>query len=496
MQIAIIDLGTNSVRFDVHELSQDGSTNTLYREKVMIRLGEGVFLKGRLDKNSMRRALTALITFKKIITGLHVKKVIAVGTSALREAQNGSWLIQEIKKYTGIEIRIISGLEEAKLIATGILKNECIGNKKIGFIDIGGGSTEITICRGKKILRSESFPIGTARLQQLFLKQAPPTTQAVRALRRYVQKTLSNLFHNHWPSVTEFLGSSGTIRALTKLNGASEGKDAITVRDLKKLIRKTQYMTAIELLKMPGMEPKRADMILSGALLLRFCMKALNVERTIPTDYALRDGILEEQLALQKKQGATSFVFRLSDLHEKIIRFGETELHIQGVARLTSRLFQGLQTLHGLNSTWKIYLETAVLLRNSGEMISFLNHPEHSYYVVKHADFPFAKPWETEMVASLCRYHEIFKLGQTKEFPFQNDKFKKRVFLKLLAILCVVDALDTNPLYPVKIKKLWTKKDVVKISLSGGTALEPQRVAKRSRLFKSVFKKGLVVQLT
>ncbi|MEO5970726.1 MAG: hypothetical protein ABIQ95_12440, partial [Bdellovibrionia bacterium] len=173
MRIGIIDLGTNSVRFDIHSVTPPGEAHLLHREKLMIRLGEGVFLDGKLDPHAIRRAVHAFMSFKNTAERFQVEKIVAFATSALREAKDAVHLIDRIRQKTQIEIRIISGEEEAKLIALGILSHESFKGR-YGLIDIGGGSTEISICHNKNILNSASFPLGAARLQQVFLKTSPP----------------------------------------------------------------------------------------------------------------------------------------------------------------------------------------------------------------------------------------------------------------------------------------------------------------------------------
>src|SRR6478672_4923106 len=150
MRVAIIDLGTNSVRFDVQEFERGREAQILHREKLMIRLGQGVFITGRLDKNAIRRALHAFLRFRQIATDFRVEKIIAFGTSALRDARDSDKLLRQIKSQTGIDVRVITGEEEAKLIAEGVLAHEKPEKGTFALVDIGGGSTEISICRGRR----------------------------------------------------------------------------------------------------------------------------------------------------------------------------------------------------------------------------------------------------------------------------------------------------------------------------------------------------------
>lgn len=227
MRLAIIDLGTNSVRFDIHEVSTNrmGALihRRLYREKTMVRLGQNLFLDGKLSPDGKRRTLEAVETFRETMDALEVDKVVAFGTAAMRDASDGETFLAEIKEQTQIDFRIIAGTEEAALIAQGILRNDPSLPKGLyALIDIGGGSTEISICRGTKIVHSHSFNLGVAKLQQVFLKGHPPfsdkTHHPVRDLRNFIKSiVLPQAIIERWPKVPKVVGSSGSIIALAKL---------------------------------------------------------------------------------------------------------------------------------------------------------------------------------------------------------------------------------------------------------------------------------------
>jgi exopolyphosphatase/guanosine-5'-triphosphate,3'-diphosphate pyrophosphatase len=160
MRIAIIDLGTNSVRFDVHQIGPGRGIRRLHRDKLMIRLGQGVFTDGKLDSNAIRRTTQAFLGFRRIAKDLHVEKIVAFGTSALREAYDSEKFLARIYARTEIDVRVISGDEEAELIALGILSQESQARGKFALVDIGGGSTEISLCQGSRVLHASSFPSG------------------------------------------------------------------------------------------------------------------------------------------------------------------------------------------------------------------------------------------------------------------------------------------------------------------------------------------------
>lgn len=513
MRVGIIDLGTNSVRFDVHQIGPGRKLERLHREKLMVRLGQDVFLQGKLDPEAVRRTLEAFESFRQTSSDLGVNKIIAFGTSALREASDSQALLDQIKKTSGIEVRVISGEEEARLIARGILSNEKPPKGIFTLVDIGGGSTEISICRGRELLHTHSFNIGTARLQQVFLKTIPPRPfgkgqpHPIDQLRRYIKSVLlPTFFSEDWPKSDRIIGSSGTILALSKVlrggngkngkGGKSPSKDSFDRKELRKLIKAMSSMTISQLLNLPGLEARRVDMILAGAILLDEVMEALRTKKVFVTDYSLRDGILEEETLLHGQRKTTSLSFHLNDLYAKARRMGANEQHFQHVRMTAEQLFTKLSRLHKLKPYWKTYLSAAAILHDTGESISPTDHAFHTYYIVRNANFPAMEEWECEFIAQLCLWHTGGKLQKNPHF--RGDKPKLQAFAKLLAILRVADALDRSHKSLVKIKDVRIDRTEVRIRVSGKTAteLEILRVEQKKDLFERVFHRRLTIERT
>jgi exopolyphosphatase/guanosine-5'-triphosphate,3'-diphosphate pyrophosphatase len=496
MRLAVIDLGTNSVRFDVHELKPGQPVLTLHREKLMIRLGQGVFLNGTLDKSAMRRALHAFVAFKRTADSLRATKTIAFATSAMREASDRDRFAHIVRKRTGIDIRVISGEEEAKFIALGVLANEKPLKGRYALVDIGGGSTEISVCRGREVLHSHSFQLGTARLQQVFLKKSPPAPESVEELRSYIRSTLHlKMDAENWGKATRIVGSSGTIRALIRIMRKTRGTAEVRRKDLKAVIQQMRGLSTRELLRIPGMESRRVDMILGGAVLLEECMKACGADRAVGTEFSLRDGILEEERELQQQQKSSPLSFHVDELYALARRFGADLRHLEQVVRLSEELFDRLRPLHRLKSGWRIYLTAATILRNVGEKVSLIRPEQHSHYIVLNADFPTSQRWEQEFVAALCLHHKGGR-AERKGLSFKGDKSRMTALGKLLAILQVVDALDSGRRADLRIGRVQISSRQVRIRFSGkrATGLEIPAVELRRGYFEKIFRRHLSVE--
>ncbi len=499
MRVAVIDLGTNSVRFDVHQLGPGRKTRLLHREKLMVRLGQGVFLEGKLDRAAVKRTLNAFARFQRVAHRLRADKIIAFGTSALREVADRDEFVQQVRERTGIDVRVITGAEEAKLIAQGVLGGEAKvrGKGRLALLDIGGGSTEISVVRGKELLHSMSFPLGTARLQQLFLKKSPPEAEDLREMRRFVRNTiLQETLAARWPQVDRVLGSSGTVRALAKILKQGNQDDVIDREELGSLNRHMAGMTTTELLGVPGMEAKRVDMILAGAVLFEEALSVLGAKRALATEFSLRDGILaeEQNLYLQGKKSHLSL--HLDDLYAKAQVFGLDRGYLERVVALGEQLFRKLQRLHQLPAEWLVYLVAALILRDTGESIALAGHEAHSAYIVRHADLPPMEDWELELIEALVLQHEGSKLDN-KAVPFAKSKERRQGFLKLLALLRVVDALDSGPETELKLRSVGVAANRVRLSIGGRhlTGLEALNVELKRPLFEKVFGRALEVVL-
>lgn len=490
MRVAIIDLGTNSVRFDVHAISPQGNSRLLHREKLMIRLGQGVFIKGRMDAQAIERANEVFLHFRAVADSLRVKRIVAFGTSALREAQNSSELIEKVRTNSEIDIKVISGTEEAKLIALGILSKQKMPKGKFALVDIGGGSTEISVGQGKRMHFSQSFPLGTARLQQVFLKRSPPKDASVNQMREYIATMLKA---SGLTKATTVVGSSGTVKSLCKILD----QKGCSADDVSELIDLMKGMNTSELLDIHGMEPKRVDMILAGTILLEEIMKHLGAKKLVQSDFSLRDGILEEEKRLVKSHRMSRMELHLEDLFSRAHRLGVEREHAAVMVELASNLFNRLKRLHKLDDKWKIYLLSTVILRKCGEIVAFGDREKHAYYIVKNSDFSAIDGWEQEFIARLCLQHSGGASAKETTFP-GKDKERQYAFSRLLALVRVVDALDIGPRTDVKLRKVTFKGPVVTLMVSGSGAagIEQLMVDRKKKLFEEVFSRELWVKRT
>lgn len=296
MRLGVIDLGTNSVRFDVHHYQSSNRLECLYRMKEMVQLGEGLFHHQRLQQEPMDRALRAIKNFIQVCKKFDVEEVLAVGTSAMREARNADVFEKKIKKEFGIKIKVISGQEEARLIMKAIHAFEPTAGDSFAFVDIGGGSTEVGFSNQKTVEFLFSYNVGAARIRQMF-STYPPTAFDIEQARHFIRQELGRYRgFKDWPKVDKLLGASGSIKALCKIMKAMGYEKMIELRKLQSLIEDTKDLNEKELIYIPGMEERRTHLILAGAIILEEVMKFFGAQEVYRTRYALREGVLVDRL--------------------------------------------------------------------------------------------------------------------------------------------------------------------------------------------------------
>lgn len=300
MKLGIIDLGSNSLRFDIYSISHRGYPRLLHREKEMIRIGEKVYTHKRFSPNAKKRLFNTLGRISTKIQKDHIDHMICFGTSPFREAKNAKALIRNIKQKTGLSFVILSGKKEAKLIAKAIMHAHPIQKKNI-LIDIGGGSTEITICQRNRILRQDSLRLGALRLQHQYLKTIPPSRANIYSLKIATQKMLKKHYGLKNYDIESAIGSAGTVKAL--LTVIHSQKNTISLAQLEQFTNKIQDLPLSPLKRLLRTEGQRGDIILAGTLLLLEILAFFHLRSIYVTKRSLRDGILIDYLdhAIPKK---------------------------------------------------------------------------------------------------------------------------------------------------------------------------------------------------
>jgi exopolyphosphatase/guanosine-5'-triphosphate,3'-diphosphate pyrophosphatase len=509
MRIAAIDIGTNSVHMIVVRVRPDLSFEVIDREKAMVRLGAGGLDGRELTADAMTAALQALSKFKRLAESHGVDEVLAAATSATREARNGGEFLARIERDTGIRARVIAGPEEARLIHLAAVYGVDVGSGRAVVIDIGGGSVEITLGTAAQIQLARSFKLGVIRLTERFVKSDPLAGRDERKLTKHLQAEIDR----HCDQITavgfdRVIGTSGTILSLGALAATSaRGTPPTDLRNLrvsaKQLRRLRKDMVALDIesrLTVPGMDPRRADLVVAGSVLLDTILRRLGAEELTLCDLALREGLVLDYIRRNKRQIAQ--IDRIPDVRRRsTIELAERcnyySEHAQQVARLALALFDQTRAIHGLTDREREWLEYASLMHDLGVHISYPRHHRHSYYLIKNGDLRGFSPDEIEVMALIARYHRRGTPKRSHEEYAQLDAPLRKTVRQLASILRVAESLDRSHAQVIAGLELRDRgKDMLlQIQTAGDAELELWAAATHSQPFSEMIKKPVEIEV-
>jgi exopolyphosphatase/guanosine-5'-triphosphate,3'-diphosphate pyrophosphatase len=412
--IAALDVGTNSFHLVVAR-PVAGGFEVVTREKAVVRLGRGAGEMKRLEPAAMDRGLAALARMRAVADA-HGATIRAVATSAVREARNRTDFIDRARRDAGIEIEIISGVEEARLIHLGMLAATGMQDRTFLACDVGGGSTEIVLARGADEILARSFKLGAVRLTDRFFPGTTLHPAALPACRAHVRSQLAAIR----TEVTQvpfdaLVVSSGTAETLARLVLRRRGADLprslnrfefdagevrAVVADLARAGTVHERRERFEL------EETRSDIILAGAAILEGVCDAFGVDGIVYSDYALREGLILDTLARRELlDHSVADDAAMASVRRLAARCDDHPEHSTHVARIALEIFDGLATRLDLGPEHRRWLEAAALLANVGVFVSHAKHHLHSYYVIRNSELVGFTDREIEIVAQVARYH-------------------------------------------------------------------------------------------
>lgn len=450
---AAIDLGTNSFHLLIARLQPDGRFDVVAKEKEMVRLGSGSGDMHELAAPAIDRGIAALRRFRQVADSFDAD-ITAVATSALREASNRAHFLQRARQEAGVSVEVVSGAEEARLIHLGVLQALPVFNEQVLVVDIGGGSTEFLVGRGRDVRSAHSTKLGAIRLTDRFFPEGVVGKKSAKQCRTHVRSFLVptiRRLREYRPFVA--IGSSGTINTIARMVVADRGGDpmaptngaSFTRAELGKVVEAVlDAPTADERTELAGLDERRRDIIVAGAVLLEQILEGLAIDKMIVSEAELREGIL---LDLAARSGEPSF-HHLSDIRRESVlhmaeRYHEDIGHIQRATDIALELFDQTEDLHGLEIGSRDLLEAAGLLHNVGLFISHAAHHKHSYYVIRQSDqLSGFTDGEIEVIAQVARYHRKSEPKAThSDFQSLSDVDQGRV-RTLAGLLRIGIALD------------------------------------------------------
>lgn len=513
-RFAALDLGSNALRLRIVEAQQAGvpsreqlellpdSPNTMrevHSLRAPVRLGSEVFVTGRLAASSIGQACQALREFRAAMDAAKVDAYRATATSAVREAQNRATLVERARREAGIELEIIEGVEEARLIQLAVVRRLGLSDKRVLLVDVGGGSTELTyLDRGRNAF-AMSLPVGTVRLLETYLRGAKTVDRTrqkllVEGVDRALAEAVPHLKKVPFELVVGTGGSIDTLADLCRLEGGFGGHPrAVDMLAARKLLDKLFGMTVEQRREAYGLRPDRADTIVPATSIFVRVAELFKAPAMVAPGVGLKEGILEELVDKHfdrwDKESETRTVIdaciRLGN------RYGFDQAHGELVASFATSLFDDMAEVHQLGERERLILRAAAVLHDVGDYVRYDGHHKHSFYLIAHSDIMGLTQDERSLVANIARYHRKSPPDPSHPNFRDLDKDARSKVRSLAAILRIADALDREHLGKVQGVHAEIDEDrrrlVLHVAGDEERELEEWTVRAKSEMLRDVF---------
>ncbi len=459
----------------VVEIFANFTFEVLGREKEMIRLGDSTFTSGELSEALMELGLETLKKFQYLAESKGAQQIVAVATSAVREAHNGGEFLQRILKETRIKVRVITGEEEGRLIYLGVKNSMKLPSENSLIIDIGGGSVEMMVVTPEKVLFQDSLKLGVARLRSKFLQKE--NKKSYNRMEKFIERKSRETWRNILDlGFSQVIGTSGTLNTLATIIYFCKNPQArsltrqasFSFEDLKRIYERLQNSSEESRMEIRGLDPVRNNLILSGASLVYTLMRGLKIDQLTLCDKAIREGMVYHFIS--KNHRKIRIEAEIPDVRRRsVLRLAQKcnfdRAHGEQVARLALTLFDRIQSFHGLTSLDRELLEYAALLHDVGYLIGYEKHHHHSYYLIKNSAMNGFSEEEIDLMAQLALYHRRAS-PKKNELPYAlMPKAVQRRIKWLSAILKVADALDRSHFNVVEELKVRSYQDKIVMHL-------------------------------
>jgi len=433
--LAAIDLGSNSFHMIVGR-QEAGQIIIIDKLREMVRLASGLDDQNRINSKVMQQALDCLARFGERIRHLHADVVRIVGTNTLRKAKNSREFMQQAEALLGHPIEIISGIEEARLIYSGVSHNVDTDNGHRLVTDIGGGSTEIIIGERFKPLLMESLHMGCVSMSRLFFADGKITLKRIKKAHMHAMMKLEPYRKSYqalgWQ---DSIGASGTARSIEKISIAQGWTDnGISTASLDNIIDHFLHAGQIDAIELQGLKDERKAVIVGGVIVMRAIFLALKIKNMIVSDGALREGILYDLIGRTENDDARSESIELFSN-----RFVLDRKHAERVQRTAQQLFNQARNhwFTDPDNEAEKHLQWAVSLHEVGLCIAHSQYHLHGYYMTNNADLMgFSKQDQSLLALLIKMQRRCPDMSLFDEFGEKNSRMAQGLLILLrLAVL-------------------------------------------------------------
>lgn len=498
MNLAVIDIGTNSIHMLVVRIDADLRAHVIDRAKEMVRLGEGTFETGRLDEKTQQRGLDTLKRFCRLAERRGVARIVAVATSAVREAENGGAFLQEVYSETGVHPHLISGAEEARLIFKAVQGTLPLDEKNALVVDLGGGSVEFACGNARQLAWASSHRIGGQRLQAIALREGEPRPEAFDDLREHILREITPSLQRAKGSAVERChvtsgSASATLKLLRARGDVKETSFDMPRKALATLAGELSRMPRDKRLAVEGLEPQRADLIVGAVTFFATLAEGLGLDALTVSDRGLREGLVQDFIDLHGPELQWDLT-EPNVRRRSVLRFGEKfhydSHHHHHVAHLAVNLFDATRELHGYGEDARELLEYAALVHDVGYAISEKSHHKHSEYMIVSGLSGGFTVHELRTIAALARYHRKGEPKASHENWSTLPADAQKLVTRIGGLLRIADGLDRSHQRAVRGIRVEHADDELTIVLQaeGPIELEVWAAQRKATWFEDVHK--------
>ncbi|MEL6497435.1 MAG: Ppx/GppA phosphatase family protein [Planctomycetota bacterium] len=461
-RLAAIDVGTNSIRLIIVDVAAAGTYRIIDDEKIITRLGRGAAFGGALEEGAIHDSVEAIEKLVLIARSNAVDRIRLVATAAVRDATNGSRVVEAVAERTGETLEVIPAEAEARLAHRSVAAAFDLSGTDAAIADIGGGSTEVVVLFQGMIEHVYTLPLGAVRLRERFGPCEDLSGNELADLRRYVRKTIREHVGRPANSPQMLIGTGGTFTTLAAMSmheaAASDRADLLpgTLRsheiqrdEIRHFTESIRRIPVERRTVVPGLSADRADIIVPGLVVIDRLMKRLGINRLRVHDRGIRDGLILEMIEAIGLTGSEHpdgerTVDHCGSSIEFAVRCGidaEDALH---TARLAVMIYDQLADIGVLveSSADRFVLEQSAVLRDVGYVVNYSKHHKHSYHLILHADLAGMDADQRRLIAAVARYHRKAKPSPShEEFAMHSAADQQRI-RRLAAILRVADGLN------------------------------------------------------
>ena len=499
VHIAAIDAGSNAVRLSVVRAYSALDIEPLHNERYPLRLGESVFVRSRFSEEIFKKGAEAFRHFHEIMQEHGVTRYRAVATSATREAKNRKRFVRYIRRKSGINLEVISAVEESRLGREAVLAAIGPESQARCIFDLGGGSLEISILRDHAVEESAQLPVGTVRLLTTLNIDGSVSPSQAEQVRKYLRALLESKLParpNLGEELAVALGGNAETLAGIAPGPRRHGLPTLELSLLRERLPRLLELDVRERMKAYGVRRDRADVMGIAAIIFVTLGRYLNVQTlTIPA-VGVREGLLQEiaREAFSRKEphrytvearqlllGTRSFARRLE----------RDQRHAEHVRELSLQLFDQLQAVHHLPVESRVLLEAGALLHDVGHTVSHKGHHKHGEYLTMYGDIPALEGRERALVASVVRYHSRKAEPADHHIAYSAlNNGDKRTARRLASILRIAEGLDHSHRQRVSSLRAAFQRGAAGIQVTArGDVAEDLRDASRSaELFEKEFR--------